>query len=392
MIKFFFQLSIYLSPLVPLFLVGCQAHNVSVPADFNNQSVVKIIESTNGVEDRLEGTIIFRTVEPLFNAAQQSSLLQLISPEQPHRIFSKDSTCIGCHARSSKGMLALNIRRGKDRRLAIFQERAGVLDLVTARRIGEFSYLSWSPDGRYLAMVVNTFGVIDLKIDVAEPFGLSYKSGDLAIYDITTGDIKPLPGASEMDFVEDMPAWSSDGKELLFVRYKPEKDGSIATMDIYTIPFNDGNGGTVVPVAGASLNGLYNYFPSFSPDGAWISFVRGDSSKGVFARKSSDIYLVPRTGGAPKRLEFNRDGEMDSWHRWSPDGKWLIFAGKRDNVITALYASRIDKRGNAAPAVKIVGYNDRKINIPEFVTMPFAEVDYNQSLSEAIDEMYSNSP
>lgn len=377
---------------MPLFLIGCHAHNISSPADPNNQSAITITEPANNAEERLKGTIIFRTVEPLFNAAQQSSILQLTGTEQPREIFSKDATCIGCHARSSKGMLALNIRRGKERRLAIYQERAGSLDLVTSRRIGEFSYLSWSPGGRYLAMIVNTFGVIDLKNDVSEPFGLSYRSGDLAIYDIASGDIKPLPGASEMDFVEDMPTWSSDGRELLFVRYRPEKDGSIANMDIYTVPFNDGNGGTAIPVAGASFNSLYNYFPSFSPDDRWISFVRGDGSKGVFARKSSDIYLVPRAGGTPKRLEFNRDGEMDSWHRWSPDGKWLIFAGKRDGNMTALYSSRIDERGKAAPAVKLIGYGDRKINIPEFAATPFADGDLNKALSYSIDMMYSNSP
>src|SRR5690242_9959296 len=100
MIKFFFKLSIYLSSLVPLFLVGCQVRNISDPVNFNNQSVVRVIESTDGVEDPLKGAIIFRVVEPLFNAAQQSSLLQLTSPEPPRKIFSKDSICIACHARS----------------------------------------------------------------------------------------------------------------------------------------------------------------------------------------------------------------------------------------------------------------------------------------------------
>lgn len=338
---------------------------------------------------RLEGTLTYRTVEPLFNPLQTTSIVQL-EPDGGREVFAEDKVCIGCHARSSQGMYAVNMRRGKDRRLAIFAEDAsGQPRLTLQRKIGEFSYLSWSPDGRYLAMVVNTFGIIDLKNDVGEPFGLAYKSGDLAILDLADGTIKPLPGASELDYIEDMPSWSQDGQELVFVRYRMEVDGTIRHSDLYTIPFNAGQGGQAVAVSGASANNLHNYFPNFSADGRWISFVRGDGSKGVFARKSSDIFLLPRTGGTAKRLELNRDGEMDSWHRWSPDGKWLIFAAKRHQNMTALYASRIDPDGNAAPPVRLAGYRDIKINIPEFASRPFSRSDYDQVVGEAVDLIYS---
>ena len=35
--------------------------------------------------------------------------------------------------------------------------------------------------------------------------------------------------------------------------------------DLYKIPFNDGNGGVAEPLAGASDNGMSNFFAQYSP-------------------------------------------------------------------------------------------------------------------------------
>ena len=305
MIRFFFCLSIFLFSFL---LTHCAVHP---PVADNNLP---------------DEAIVYRLVEPLFNLNQTSTVLRnKIGKEASQVVFEIEGVCMGCHAYSSQGHIAVNVKKKGDRRLVIFSSDSDGLHLFDTKKIGEFSFLAWSSDARHLAMAVNTFGVIDIKNDVLEPFDLRYQSGDIAIYDMTTKEIKLLPGASEMDFVEDMPAWSPDGKELLFVKYKSEKDAPIENMSIYRIPFNNGAGGTPAPVVIASGSGDFNYFPTYSPNGKWISFVKGEGSKGVFARKTSDIYLLPRTGGTPKRLSLNAEGVMDSWHRWSKDGRRMFF-------------------------------------------------------------------
>ncbi|MHB8845155.1 MAG: TolB family protein [Nitrospirota bacterium] len=306
----------------------------------------------------------------------------------PQVLFEIDGVCVGCHAYSSQGHIAVNVKKKGDRRLVIFSPDAEGLHLFDTKKIGEFSFLAWSPDARYLAMAVNTFGVIDIKNDVIEPFNLRYQSGDIAIYDMATKEIKLLPGAGEMDFVEDMPAWSPDGKELLFVKYRSEKDAPIDSMSIYRVPFNNGAGGTPEPVVIASGNGDFNYFPTYSPGGKWISFVKGAGSNGVFARKTSDIYLLSQSGGKTRRLSLNTDGAMDSWHRWSKDGHTLFFSSKRSGGMTMLYMSAIDADGNASRPVRVAGHESVKVNIPELVPSHYFQDDKSSVLRNTMDNIY----
>jgi len=52
------------------------------------------------------------------------------------------------------------------------------------------------------------------------------------------------------------------------------EEGKTFQYDLYRIPFNEGRGGVPEPLAGASDNGMSNYFPKYSPDGKWIVFCK----------------------------------------------------------------------------------------------------------------------
>ena len=100
-----------------------------------------------------------------------------------------------------------------------------------------------------------------------------------------------------------------------------------------------------------------------------MSFCQADA--GILMKSSSDIYLLPATlQGAPQRLESNVEFAADSWHSWSSNSRWLVFASKRDDGIYArLYMTQIDEEGQASPAVRLPLREDPLVsfNIPEFV-------------------------
>jgi Flp pilus assembly protein TadD len=148
-------------------------------------------------------------------------------------------------------------------------------------------------------------------------------------------------------------------------------------FDIYCIPFNNGKGGTPTPLPGASHNEKSNYFPRFSPDGKWIVFCQSDSF--MLLRPDSTLYIMPSSGGAPRRMRCNFSGKMNSWHSWSPNGRWLVFASKVGGPFTQLWLTHIDSEGNDTPAVLLEHFTaaDRAANIPEFVNVlpeQFAEI------------------
>jgi hypothetical protein len=125
-------------------------------------------------------------------------------------------------------------------------------------------------------------------------------------------------------------------------------------------------GGAPEPVAGASANGFSNTFPKVSPDGRWIVLTR--CRNGLLMRPDSELYIVPAEGGSARRLEANTP-RMNSWHSFSPNGRWLVFSSKARSPYTQMYLTHIDAQGNSSPPVFIENTTaaNRAVNIPEFV-------------------------
>ncbi|MGA2143085.1 MAG: hypothetical protein ABSG94_11790, partial [Brevinematales bacterium] len=173
----------------------------------------------------------------------------------------------------------------------------------------------------------------------------------------------------DSNFVNDMPSWSPDGKFIVFCRYEPDPGTNLLNpVKLYLVPYNNGRGGEAVPLMKTPPSD-YCYFPRFSPDGLFISFVTGDASRGYFARSSSIIrlYSVRRKKLLPAPA-LNMPLTMNSWHAWSSDSRWIVFSTKRDkNGLTALFIGKIDADGKGHPPVEIAFDSDYKVNLPILV-------------------------
>ena len=63
--------------------------------------------------------------------------------------------------------------------------------------------------------------------------------------------------------------------------------------------------------------------PKFSPDGSLIAFT-GEYDG------NADIYVVPKTGGVPRRLTYHPGPDFVS--DWTPDGKHILFRSGRTST------------------------------------------------------------
>jgi len=324
------------------------------------------------------------------------------SVEPPPALLKGMKVCGNCHSFTPDGKtLAMDVDYGNDKGSYVITsiDRETVLSkdkVITwsdyRREDNEltFGLLSQiSPDGRYVISTVKDRSVFSPVPDLWYSQRFFPIKGVLVVYDRQTKKFFPLPGADDPRYVQSNPVWSPDGKTILFARseayeLKNLKDRSAAVIareeaqeffeggkkfryDLYRIPFNGGKGGESRPVPGASGNGRSNYFPRFSPDGRWIVFCQADSF--MLLRPDSTLYVMPAEGGQPRKMRCNLAGEMKSWHSWSPNGRWLVFASKANGPYTQLWLAHVDAEGNDAAPVLLERFTapDRAANIPEFV-------------------------
>ena len=62
---------------------------------------------------------------------------------------------------------------------------------------------------------------------------------------------------------------------------------------------------------------------------------------------------------------------MNSWHSFSPNGRWLVFSSKSRSPYTQMFLTHLDEAGNDTPAILIENSTaaNRAVNIPEFVNI-----------------------
>lgn len=350
--------------------------------------------------------------------------LRYVNQTHSHTLMENLPTCANCHSfsrdgktmgidmdgpRNDKGLYALlpiskniTITNRDMLHWASFKEEGVVIPSdPTVKRFGFMSQVS--PDGKYVITSIAPPGTKDTHSAEAPGFAAgvvnrlfsqNYQNltftqvffptrGILAWYDRAQNKLRPLPGADDPDYVQTSAFWSPDGKWLIYSRAKaqdPFPPGAekptyandpkepLVQYDLYKIPFNEGRGGKAEPVLGASHNGMSNNFPKVSPDGKWIVWVQNRT--GLLMRPDSRLFMVPFNGGTPRLMNCNTP-RMNSWHTFSPNGRWLAFSSKGRSPYTQLMLTHIDANGNDSPAVMVenTAAANRAVNIPEFVNI-----------------------
>ncbi len=358
-------------------------------------------------KDEVGAALFYREVNlPFVDAVKDPSEIRwrfgsIASETAPPVVLGNMPVCGNCHSFCRDGsVLAMDVDYANSKGSYVMTRVAPEMVLATSdivtwndyrKEDGQqtFGLLSQiSPDGRYVVSTVK-----DKSVFVPKP-GLAFSQlffpikGILCVYDRQTERFFALPGADDPQYVQSNPSWSPDGNYIVFARSKTYElkaaqandkvllspadcaefleEGKPFLFDLYRIPFDDGQGGTPVPLEGASGDGTSNYFARYSPDGKWIVFCKAASY--MLLQPDSELYIIPAEGGPARRLEGNT-GRMNSWHSWSPNGKWLVFSSKAQSDYTQLFLTHIDETGHSSPAIVLSRLTapDRAANIPEFV-------------------------
>ncbi|MBN1596925.1 MAG: PD40 domain-containing protein [Bacteroidales bacterium] len=357
----------------------------------------------------VDAPVLYRQIPLPFTFAEKnieltSYSLYNVGSENPVRDgLSNFRVCGNCHSASLDGKsLAVDFDASTRDKGGFF-----IADIDTQMYFNKDNYISWtklqgqstfglfskiSSDGRYVVTTLKD-RVVSEKFDDYKDREYSQLffpiNGILAIYDRQTGILWELEGANDINYVQTNAMWYPDDKYLVFARAKAvpfdgtgEWDSSTLAdeelikefltgkrelkYDLYIIPFNDGRGGKAKPLEGASNNGMSNYFPAVSPDGKWLVYCQ--SEKFMMLQADSRLHIIPAKGGKSQKLKCNFKN-MNSWHAWSPNSKWLVYSSKSMSIYTDMFLTHINEKGESSIPVLLENSKTglRAVNYPEFI-------------------------
>ena len=206
-------------------------------------------------------------------------------------------------------------------------ERRGSNYIFSAAHAGEvfqstnFSDISTIPDEVYVGLFICSHDADTIEkcvfhdVQIIRPVKAGFTpyrdfiGSELHILDVQSGKLETIYRSAQPF---EAPNWTRDGKSLIYnISGRSAGWGALALFDLKTRKPS-------IIDTGSNTKNNNDHVLSF--DGKMLGI--SDQSAGG----SSSVYTVPLKGGVPKRITTNSPSYL---HGWSPDAKFLVFAGQR---------------------------------------------------------------
>ena len=301
--------------------------------------------------------------------------------------------CINCHNYQmyNPQRLQFHARQKNGGTIITYDGKAKKVNMANDSILSAGVYPSWHPWLKLIVYSTNktmqSFHTRDVnKIEVLD------SESDLIVYDIDRNEVMNIE--NDPKEFEIFPFWAPDGKALYFcsAHFEYEND-TVSTGEairrsyeikysIYRKSFDPETRefGPKEMVFDAAAMSKSATLPRISPNGKYLLFTLGGWGCFHIWHRDADLWMMDLTTMEARPLNECNSTNVESYHSWSSNGKWIIFSSRRtDGVYTRPFIAHIDANGKGTKPFELPSADPdyhrqlmKSYNIPEFMKGPVA--------------------
>jgi hypothetical protein len=301
------------------------------------------------VSDKVDPYLTYRLIEPdyeIWNHVQiQQRCVENFDVNALGHYEQLENRCMNCHTYANQDPnLSMMYVRGPGGGAIL--NRNGVLSKLN---IPGSVYFGFSPTGRYITY--STQKIIPAFHSLASKRLEVYDAAsNVFVADMQEHRVISSPLLSDSLKFETFPTFSPDGKYIYYCSADTvslPQDIKNLQYSLVRIPFDESTG-----TIGTQVDTLFSErsvcHPRLSPDGRFVLYTIADYGTFPIWHPEADLQMINLQTGAIDSLSMVNSEKSDTYHSWSSNSRWFVFASKRDDGLYGKpYFCYVDKDGKA---------------------------------------------
>lgn len=341
------------------FLSDAAGMSINVKAEIKTSEGV--IEDSWNIfvsEDTIDPFLTYRLIEPSYQMWNEVEIVERNIETFDETVICDhlhtDNSCMNCHIHvRQRGDLSMFYIRGP-KGGAILNEGGKLrkLELRTDGMVSGTVYGEIHPEGRFGVFSTNVV-IPGLHSFPGKRMEVYDTASDLSVVDFEDNKMINHPHLNREDKLETFPCFSADGNSVFYcvadTLSLPEKIYDLK-YSLVRSSFNPETGMVSEQVdtvwSGPAHNASVCH-PKASPDGRWIMFTVASYGTFPINHNESELHLIDLISGEEVSLNSIKGDHSDTYHSWSSNGRWFVFASKRgDGQYGKPYFCHLDSDGN----------------------------------------------
>lgn len=290
--------------------------------------------------DKIDPYITYRLIEPGYEVWHEVEIRERCLEDFSERPISDwqntDNSCMNCHIHSqARSDLSLFYVRGKNG--GAFLNRDGKLrklSLNTKDMVSGTVYGEVHPGGRYGVFSSNVI-IPGFHTQGSRRLEVYDTRSDLVVADFDRNEIIIPEVLSRKDVLETFPVFSADGNTIYYCAADTlslPRDIEKLRYSLMKISFDTETGkvGRQPEVVwDAEKRGGSVCHPKCSPDGKWMMYTVADYGTFPIWHSECQLEMMNLQSGEIVNMDAVNSDRSDTYHSWSSDSRWFVFASKR---------------------------------------------------------------